>query len=103
MINDYNPGTITPEEERNGDGFKINHRGDNKWLIPLAGFVNKFCRWVASKKRFRVIIDYDPERSMKVTFRRMTQAEAELMKAHRPTKDELDKIQMTMKEDENND
>ena len=30
---------------------------------------------------------------MKVTFRRMTQAEAELMKAHRPTKDELDKIQ----------
>ena len=93
MISDYNPGTITPEEERNGDGFKINHRGDNKWLIPLAGFVNKFCRWVASKKRFRVIIDYDPEWSMKVTFRRMTQAEAELMKAHRPTNDELDKIQ----------
>lgn len=93
MISDYNPGTITPEEERNGDGFKINHRGDDKWLIPLAGFVNKFCRWAASKKNFRVIIDYDPEWSMKVTFRRMTQAEAELMKAHRPTKDELDKIQ----------
>ncbi len=54
-------------------------------------------------KKFRVIIDYDPEWSMNVTFRRMTQAEAELMKAHRPTKDELDKIQMTMKEDENND
>lgn len=80
MINDYNPGTITPEEERNGDGFKINHRGYDKWLIPLAGFVNKFCRWAASKKNFRVIIDYDPEWSMKVTFRRMTQAEAELKK-----------------------
>lgn len=93
MIRDYQPGTITPEEEREGDSFKVNHRGDDKWLIPLAGFVNKFCRWGASKKRFRVIIDYDPEWSMKVTFRRMTQAEAELMKAHRPTKDELDKIQ----------
>ena len=52
-------------------------------ILPLGG----------QQKRFRVIIDYDPEWSMKVTFRRMTQAEAELMKAYRPTKDELDKIQ----------
>lgn len=92
MQKDYFPGTITPEEERNGDGFKINHKGEDKWLIPLAGFVNKFSRWVASKKKFRVIIDYDPEWSMKVTFRRMTQAEAEEVDRCRLTKDELDKI-----------
>lgn len=84
MIRDYQPGTITPEEEREGDSFKVNHRGDDKWLIPLAGFVNKFCRWVASKKRFRVIIDYDPEWSMIVNIRPSTYDESVMLDAARP-------------------
>ena len=91
-VEDFTPGEITPQELTDGDCFKVNHRGDSKWIYPLLGFVSKLCRWVESKKKFRAIIDYNPEWCFKVTFRSMTDEEAATMDSYRPTADERDNL-----------
>lgn len=88
---DFCTRKLSPEEEANGDSFRVNHRGDNKWIYPAMALIVKLCRWIENKKKFRVILDYDPEWCFKVTFRRMTAAEEAFMESCKPTADELDK------------
>lgn len=75
------------EEQRSGEQFKVNHKGRCEWLAAIERFLFYFNRWVASKKKFRVTIDFDPEWTMLVRFRLLNQAESEMLDSLKPSKE----------------
>lgn len=95
---DFAAQLLTPKEEAEGDCFELVHRGEAAdWSVPLLAFVTKLARWVQSKKKFRVIIDYDPEWTMLFRFRRMTLEESEAIEKIKPAKNELSNYQERLK------
>ena len=72
------------EAQRAGEQFKVNHKGRYEWFTAIERFLFYFNRWIASKKKFRVTIDFDPEWTMLVRFRLLNQAESEMLESLRP-------------------
>lgn len=75
------------EEQRSGEQFKVNHKGHCEWFTAIERFLFYFNRWIASKKKFRVTIDFDPEWTMLVQFRLSNQAESEMLDSLKPSKE----------------
>lgn len=72
------------EEQKVGEQFKVNHKGRYEWFTAIERFLFYFNRWIASKKKFRVTIDFDPEWTMLVRFRLSNQSESEMLESLRP-------------------
>ena len=65
--------------------LRINHKGMDLGLVATVEFLNNFQRWIQSKKKFRVTLDYDPEWAAIVRFRLLDENEAAEMDKLNPT------------------
>jgi len=99
--------------------MRCNHKGWPIGPLALRKILEELERWRKSNKKFRVIIDYDPEWSMIVNIRPSTYDESVMLDAARPDEAIMKNLKrceeqrrqensrrtaaMTMKEDENND
>lgn len=75
------------EEQKEGEQFKVNHKGRYELFTAIERFLFYFNRWIASKKKFRVTIDFDPEWTMLVRFNLSNQAESEMLDSLKPSKE----------------
>lgn len=75
------------DEQKAGEQFKVNHKGRYEWFAAIERFLFFFNRWIASKKKFRVTIDFDPEWTMLVRFRLSNQAESEILESLKPSQE----------------
>ncbi len=70
---------ITEEIMKNGERIRINHKGMSLGLDAAMEFFPILQEWIASKKKFRVTLDYDPEWTALIQFRLLSKDEAEEM------------------------
>ena len=82
---------IDPVEDDQKEGEKMdavrmrcNHKGWPIGPLALRKILEELERWQKSKKKFRVIIDYDPEWSMIVNIRPSTYDESVMLDVARP-------------------
>lgn len=71
-------------EERDAVRMRCNHKGWPIGQLALRKILEELERWRKSNKKFRVIIDYDPEWSMIVNIRPSTYDESVMLDAARP-------------------
>ena len=64
--------------------MRCNHKGWPIGPLALRKILEELERWRKSNKKFRVIIDYDPEWSMIVNIRPSTYDESVMLDAARP-------------------
>lgn len=79
---------VTDDEQKKPYRIRINHVLGSHWTLSMMEvFSYHFARWIACKKKFRVIIDFDPEWTMLIHFRLSTKEESAMLNSLNPNKD----------------
>ena len=72
--------------------IRVNNHGKSFPFLAKRQVWHTVKKWLAKKKPFRIIIDYDPEWSTLIYFRDSTFEEETMLESIRPPREYMDKV-----------